>query len=87
MLIVLFLLRIYKTQKSFEQEVCMPCRKYSCILSICLSKLSEACWGHMERGWLCVRSHGESDDRYVELPVRSLLPGYLMVFPMAAAFL
>lgn len=67
-LIVLFLLRIYKTPKSFEQEACVPCRKCSCILSICLSRLSEACWGHIERGWLCVRSHGESACRYIGLP-------------------
>lgn len=69
-LIALFLLRIYKTQKSFEQEACVPCRKYSCMLNICLSRLARAaaCWGHVERGWLCVRSHGESACRYIGLP-------------------
>jgi len=43
-----------------------------CILSVCLSQLSQACWGHVERAWLGVRSHGDSTCRYIGLPGEQL---------------
>lgn len=47
--------------------MCLAGSVVTCILSICLSKLPQACWGHVERAWLGVRLHDESACRYIGL--------------------